>query len=205
LVKELDDLYRIKKSDLIDLERMAEKSAQNILDAIKDSRKVALDRVINGLGIRHVGEHTARQLALRFRTLEALMAASADELLAVRDIGSEVARSIGEYFAEPRNRRAVERLMAELEIQPPPAPLQGRAALRDKTFVLTGTLEGLTRDEAEERILASGGRVTASVSRKTDFVVAGADPGSKLRKAQELGVKILDEAEFVKLLGETVE
>jgi len=205
LVKELDDLYRIKKSDLIDLERMAEKSAQNILDAIKDSRKVALDRVINGLGIRHVGEHTARQLALRFRTLEALMAASADELLAVRDIGSEVAHSIVEYFAEPRNRRAVERLMAELEIQPPPAPLQGRAALRDKTFVLTGTLEGLTRDEAEERILASGGRVTASVSRKTDFVVAGADPGSKLRKAQELGVKILDEAEFVKLLGETVE
>jgi DNA ligase (NAD+) len=204
-VKELDDLYRIKKSDLLELERMADKSAQNVLDAITRSRKVALDRVINGLGIRHVGEHTARQLALRFRTLEALMAATADELLAVRDIGGEVAHSIEEYFAEPRNRRAVERLMAELDIQPPPAPPQGRGALRDKTFVLTGTLEGLTRDEAEERILASGGRVTASVSRKTDFVVAGADPGSKLRKAQELGVKTLDEAEFVKLLGETVE
>jgi len=204
-VKELDDLYRIKKSDLLELERMADKSAQNVLDAITRSRKVALDRVINGLGIRHVGEHTARQLALRFRTLDALMAATADELLAVRDIGGEVAHSIEEYFAEPRNRRAVERLMAELDIQPPPAAPQGRGALRDKTFVLTGTLEGLTRDEAEERILASGGRVTASVSRKTDFVVAGADPGSKLRKAQELGVKTLDEAEFVKLLGETVE
>ena len=203
LVKELDDLYRIKKSDLLELERMADKSAQNVLDAIKRSRQIALDRVINGLGIRHVGEHTARQLALRFRTLEALMAATSDELLAVRDIGGEVAHSIEEYFAEPRNRQAVERLMAELDIQPPPAPPQGRGALRDKTFVLTGTLEALTRDEAEERILASGGRVTASVSRKTDFVVAGADPGSKLRKAQDLGVKTLDEAEFVELLGET--
>lgn len=205
LVKELDDLYRIKKSDLLGLERMADKSARNILDAISRSRRVALDRVINGLGIRHVGEHTARQLALRFRTLEALMAATADDLLAVRDIGGEVARSIGEYFAEPRNRRAVERLMAELAIQPPPAPPQGRGALRDKTFVLTGTLAGLTREEAERRILASGGRVTSSVSRKTDFVVAGADPGSKLRKAQEFSVKILDEAEFVELLGESRE
>ena len=205
LVKELDDLYRIKKSDLLGLERLADKSAQNILDAIARSRRAALDRLINGLGIRHVGEHTARQLALRFRTLEALMDASEDKLLAVRDIGSEVAHSIREYFAEPRNRRAVERLMSELVIEPPPAPPQGRGALRDKTFVLTGTLESLTRDEAEQRILTSGGRVTTSVSRKTDFVVAGADPGSKLRKAQELGVKILDEAEFVKLLGETRE
>ena len=205
LVKELDDLYRIKKSDLLELERMADKSAQNVLDAITRSRRVALDRIINGLGIRHVGEHTARQLASRFRTLEVLMAATADDLLAVRDIGDEVAHSIGEYFAEPRNRQVVERLLAELEIQPPPAPPQGRAALRDKTFVLTGTLAALTREEAEQRILASGGRVTATVSRKTDFVVAGAEPGSKLRKAQELGIKTLDETEFVQLLDETRE
>jgi DNA ligase (NAD+) len=202
LVKELDDIYRIKKSDLLELERFADKSAQNVLDAIDHSRKVALDRVINGLGIRHVGEHTARQLALRFQKLEALMDASEDELLAVRDIGAEVAHSIREYFAEPRNRQAVERLMKELVIEPPPTPPQGRGALRDKTFVLTGTLDSLTRDEAERRILASGGRVTSSVSRKTDFIVAGVDPGSKLRKAQELGVKTLDEAEFVKLLDE---
>ncbi len=128
------------------------------------------------------------------------MAASEDELLAVRDIGAEVARSIREYFAEPRNLRAVERLAAILEIAPVAEPAGGRAALRDKTFVLTGTLEGMTREEAEQRIMAAGGRVTSSVSRKTDFVVAGAEPGSKLRKAAELGVRTLDEGEFRKLI-----
>jgi DNA ligase (NAD+) len=202
LVRELDDLYKIKKADLLKLERMAEKSAQNILDAIARSRDAALDRLINGLGIRHVGESTARQLALRFHTITALVEAAEDELTAVRDIGGEVARSIREYFAEPRNRQAVERLARELRIAPPPEPPQGRAALRDKSFVLTGTLDTMTRDEAERRILAAGGRVTSAVSRKTDFVVAGADAGSKLRKAQELGVRILDEAGLTALLGE---
>lgn len=202
LVTELDDLYKLKKDDLLRLERLADKSAQNILDAISRSRKVTLDRLINGLGIRHVGEHTARQLATRFRNIEALMDASENELTGVRDIGGEVARSIREYFDEPRNRKAVERLARELEIEPPAAaPIDGRAALRDKSFVLTGTLEGLTRDEAEQRILAAGGRVTSAVSRKTDYVVAGADPGSKLRKAQELGVTVLDEAGLLRLLG----
>ena len=202
LVRELDNLYKIKKDDLLKLERMAEKSAQNILDAIARSRDAALDRLINGLGIRHVGESTARQLALRFRTITALMEAGEDELTAVRDIGGEVARNIREYFAEPRNRQAVERLARELRIAPPPEPPRGRAALRDKSFVLTGTLDTMTRDEAERRILAAGGRVTSAVSRKTDFVVAGADAGSKLRKAQELGVRILDEAGLTALLGE---
>jgi DNA ligase (NAD+) len=200
LVKELDDLYKLKKPDLVGLERMAEKSAQNILDSIERSREASLDRVINGLGIRHVGEHTARQLALRFRSLDALMAASEDDLRAVRDIGAEVARSIREYFDEPRNRNAVARLTRELKIKPVAAAADGRAALRDKSFVLTGSLESMTREEAERKILAAGGRVTSAVSRKTDFVVAGADPGSKLRKAQELGVKTLDEDAFVKLL-----
>jgi DNA ligase (NAD+) len=203
LVRELDDLYKIKKDDLLKLERMAEKSAQNILDAIARSRNVTLDRLINGLGIRHVGESTARQLALRFGSIEALMDASEEELTAVRDIGGEVARSIREYFAEPRNRRAVERLARELHIEAPPKPAPGRSALRDKSFVLTGGLESMTREEAEQRILAVGGRVTSAVSRKTDFVVAGADPGSKLRKAQELGVRTLDEAGFIELLGGT--
>ena len=203
LVKELDHLYRLNKDELLKLDRMAEKSAQNVLDAIARSRHVALDRVINGLGIRHVGEHTARQVALRFQRLEVLLTVTEEELLAVRDIGPEVARSIVEYFAEPRNRRAVECLTDELKIQPPQAPSAGRGVFRDKTFVLTGTLAGLTRDEAEQRILAGGGRVTSSVTRKTDFVVAGADPGSKLRKARELGIKTLDESAFVKLLGES--
>jgi len=200
LVRELDDLYKLKKSDLLGLERMADKSAQNILDAIARSREVALERLINGLGIRHVGEHTARQLALRFGNLRALTMADEEELRAVRDIGPEVARSIRQYFDEPRNRHAVERLAQELKIAVPATETDERSRLRDRSFVLTGTLATMTREEAEEKILAAGGRVTSSVSRKTDFVVVGAEPGSKLRKARELGVETLDEPEFVKLL-----
>lgn len=200
LVKELDDIYRLTAEQIAGLDRMGEKSAANLIAAIERSRHTTLDRVINGLGIRHVGEHTARQLAIRFRTLGELIDAGEEELLSVRDIGAEVARSIREYFAEPRNRRAVERLAELLEIAPVAVPAEGREALRGKTFVLTGGLEAMTRDEAERRILSAGGRVSASVSRKTDFVVAGADPGSKLRKAEQLGVKVLNERDFLKLL-----
>jgi DNA ligase (NAD+) len=200
LVRELDDLYKLKKSDLLGLERMADKSAQNVLDAIERSREVALERLINGLGIRHVGEHTARQLALRFGKLHALMTATEDDLRAVRDIGPEVAHSIRQYFDEPRNLQAVERLGQELKITAPAAPADGRSHLRDRSFVLTGTLATMSREAAEEKILAAGGRITSSVSRKTDFVVVGAEPGSKLRRALELGVKTLDEQDFVRLL-----
>jgi DNA ligase (NAD+) len=200
LVKELDDLYKLRKAQVIELERMADKSAQNVIDSIERSRHTTLDRLINALGIRHVGEHTARQLALRFGSIGALMAASEDDLRAVRDVGPEVARSIREYFDEPRNRNAVERLVKQLDIQPSAAPVEGRGALRDKSFVITGTLETMTRDEAERRVLAAGGRVTSAVSRKTDFVVAGADPGSKLRRAADLGVRTLNEQEFITLL-----
>jgi DNA ligase (NAD+) len=180
---------------------MAKKSAQNVVDAIQKSRKTTLDRVINGLGIRHVGEHTARQLALRFKTLEALSAASQDDLSAVRDIGGEVARSIREYFDEPRNLGAVRRLEEQLEITVPAEP-SGRGALREKTFVLTGTLNSMSREDAEGKIMAAGGKVTGSVSRKTDFVVAGAEPGSKLKKARDLGVRVVDEAGLLELLRE---
>jgi len=200
MLKELDEIFDLTAEQIAGLDRMAAKSAQNLIDAIERSRTVALDRVINGLGIRHVGEHTARQLALRFRTLEALMGASEDDLRAVRDIGDEVARSIREYCDEPRNRDAVVRLARKLTIVPPPAPVEGRGALRGKSFVLTGTLESMTREEAEQKILAAGGRVTSAVSRKTDYVVAGAEAGSKLRKAGELGVKALDESEFLTLI-----
>src|SRR6266851_1417167 len=202
LVRELDDLYKLKKEQLTGLERMADKSAQNVLDSIERSRKTTLDRVINALGIRHVGEHTARQLALRFRTIQALMDASEDELLSVRDIGPEVAHSIREYFDEPRNRKAVERLVDHLKIEMPPQA-EGHGALRDKSFVLTGSLATMSREEAERKIMAAGGRVTSSVSRKTDYVVAGSDAGSKLRKASELGVRTLDEDELLKLLSES--
>src|SRR5713101_3282648 len=202
LVRELDDLYKLKKEQQTGLERMADKSAQNVLDSIERSRKTTLDRVVNALGIRHVGEHTARQLALRFRTIQALMDASEDELLSVRDIGPEVAHSIREYFDEPCNRKAVERLVEYLEIEMPPQA-EGHGALRDKSFVLTGSLATMSREEAERKIMAAGGRVTSSVSRKTDYVVAGSDAGSKLRKASELGVRTLDENELLKLLGES--
>ncbi len=201
MVKELDDIFSLTPEQLAGLDRMAEKSARNVFDAIQRSRRTTLERVINGLGIRHVGEHTARQLAMRFKTLEALSKAGEDELRAVRDIGDEVARSIREYFDEPRNLHAVRRLEKILDIEVPSEPA-GRSALRDKTFVLTGTLSSMQRDEAERRILAAGGRVTSSVSRKTDYVVAGEEPGSKLRKATELGVQVLDEKAFLELLGE---
>jgi DNA ligase (NAD+) len=200
LVKELDDLFKLKHEQLAELERMADKSARNVIDAIAAARKTTLDRFINGLGIRHVGEHTARQLALKFRTMERLAEASEDELLSVRDIGAEVAHSIREYFAEPRNMQAVKRLIAILEVEPV-AEVQGRGALRDKTFVLTGALDSMTREEAERKIMAAGGRVTSSVSRKTDFVVAGAEAGSKLKKATDLGVRVLDEKGLIAILG----
>ncbi|MFZ2060819.1 MAG: NAD-dependent DNA ligase LigA, partial [Candidatus Binatus sp.] len=203
LVKELDDLFGLTKDQLSGLERMADKSAQNVLDAIQKARKTTLDRFINGLGIRHVGEHTARQLALKFKTMDALADASEDDLLGVRDIGNEVAHSIREYFDEPRNLKAVKRLIKLLDVEVP-AVVEGRGALRDKTFVLTGTLESMTREEAERRIMAAGGRVTSSVSRKTDFVVAGAEPGSKLKKAQDLGVRVLDQKGLESVLAGTI-
>jgi DNA ligase (NAD+) len=198
LVKELDDIYKLKDKmpQLLALERMGEKSAENLVANIENSRKAPLDRVINAIGIRHVGEHTARQLAIRFGSLDALAAANEVELTSVRDIGSEVAHSIREYFDEPRNLKAIKRLEKELHIEKTRVA-EGRGPFRDKTFVLTGTLETMTREEAEQKILEGGGRVSGSVSRKTDFVVVGADPGSKARKAAELGVKVLDEKEFV--------
>ena len=199
LVKELDDLFGLKQQQLAELDRMADKSARNVFEAIDRSRKTSLDRFINGLGIRHVGEHTARQLALKFRTMQALAEASEDDLLGVRDIGAEVAHSIREYFDEPRNMKAVKRLIDLLEVEAP-AEVQGRGALRDKTFVLTGTLDSMTREEAERKIMAAGGRVTSSVSRKTDFVVAGAEAGSKLKKATDLGVRVLDEKGLIAIL-----
>jgi DNA ligase (NAD+) len=199
LVRELADLYTLTREQLANLERMGDKSAQNLLDNIEASRHTTLDRFINGLGIRHVGEHTARQLALRFKSIEALAQASEEDLLRIRDIGPEVARSIREYFDEPRNRKAVEKLVRFFHLKVP-AETAGRGPLRDKTFVLTGTLETMTREEAEQKILAAGGRVTSSVSKKTDYVVAGAAPGSKLNRAQELGVQTLDEKRFAALL-----
>jgi DNA ligase (NAD+) len=202
MLRELGDIYTLAAEQLAELERMGEKSASNLIENINRSRHTTLDRLINGLGIRHVGEHTARQLAQHFHDIHRLQHASEDELLAVRDIGPEVARSIGEYFAEAHNTRALQRLLenAKFNFESLPEP-GGRGPLRDKTVLLTGSLKQWTRSEAEQKVLAAGGRISSSVSRKTDFVVAGEEAGSKLRKARELGVKIIDEEELGRMLS----
>ncbi|GAB1458354.1 NAD-dependent DNA ligase LigA [Thauera sp.] len=204
IVKTPVDLYRLGVLALANLERMGEKSAQNLLMAIEKSRSTTLARFIFALGIRNVGEATARDLARHFGNLDALVAADVDALQQVPDVGPIVAECIAEFFAEPHNREVIEQLRAAgvhwAEGEP-----QGTVAgaLAGKTFVLTGTLPTLSRDEAKARIEAQGGKVAGSVSKKTHYVVVGADAGSKLDKAQALGLAILDEDGLRALLNES--
>ncbi len=199
LVKDVSDLYRLTEDDLIPLERFAEKSAANIIAAIKASKQVRLGRFIYALGIRFVGEATALLLARQFQTLEALMAASEDDLLQVEGVGPQVAGSIREYFQNPRNLKLIAGLKdAGVEILKPEAP--AATPLAGKTFVFTGGLEHFSREAAKAAVTARGGRVSSSVSAQTDYVVVGADPGSKYAKARDLGVMTLDEAAFEELL-----
>jgi DNA ligase (NAD+) len=201
IVRTPADLYKLGLAKVAGLERMAEKSAGNLLAAIDRSRHSTLARFIFALGIRNVGEATAKDLAAHFGSLDALMEADETALLDVAEVGPVVAASIAEFFAEPHNREVVEQLRAAgvswAESAPRP---QGRGPLLGKTLVLTGTLPHMTRDEAKARIEAVGGKVTGSVSTRTDYVVAGAEAGSKLVRARELGVAILDEAGLLGLL-----
>jgi len=201
LVKTPADLFKLGFGSIAGLERMADKSAANILAALERARSTTLERFIYALGIRHVGESTARDLARHFGSLEAVMDASEDELLQVTDVGPVVAASVARFFAERHNREVVDQLRAAgvhwKEGQAAPR-VAGRLA--GKTFVLTGTLPNWTRDEAKERIEAAGGKVAGSVSKKTDFVVAGAEAGSKLDKAVELGVTVIDETRLRTML-----
>ena len=186
---------------LANLERMADKSAGNLVDAIEASKRTTLARFIFALGIRNVGEKTAKDLARHFGSIDALMAADEARLQQVPDVGPIVASSVAQFFAEPHNREVIEQLRAAgltWEEGAPQETVAGRLA--GKTFVLTGTLPVLTRDEAGALIEAAGGKVSGSVSKKTDFVVAGAEAGSKLDKAQRLGITILDEAGLRALL-----
>jgi len=202
IVKTPADLYKLGLLALANLERMAEKSAANILAAIEKSRATTLARFIYALGIRNVGEATARDLARHFGSLDALLAADEVALQQVPDVGPVVAASIARFCAEPHNVEVIEQLRAAGVHWPAgePAPAV-TSAIAGKTFVLTGTLPTLTREAAKELIEASGGKVAGSVSKKTDYVVAGAEAGSKLDKAQQLGVTILDETQFLDLLN----
>jgi len=200
LVKNVADIYDLSKKDLLSLDRFADKSAQNILDEIENSKKLPLERVIYGLGIRMVGERTAQFLAEHFGSMEALEQAGVEELQNVDEVGPRIAESIVEFFSIPANRKLVDRL-SDAGLTLKGKKKERGTKLVGKTFVLTGTLAKHTRDEAKKMIEDAGGKVTGSVSKKTDYVVAGADAGSKLDKAKELGVAVIDEAEMERLAG----
>ena len=200
MVKNVADIYKITEADLLNLERMGEKSAQNVLKEIGASKKLPLERVIFGLGIRFVGERTAQFLSEHFGSMDALMNASEEELQQVNEVGPRIARSIAEFFQEPKNRELVEQLRkAGLTLTG--NKKQRGTQLAGKTFVLTGTMPRYSRDQAKKLIEDAGGRVSGSVSKKTDYVVAGEDAGSKLDKAKELGVPIIDEKKMEDLVG----
>jgi DNA ligase (NAD+) len=203
-VRDFAVLYTLDVMTLAKLDRLAEKSAGNLVQALDRSRERGLARLLFGLGIRHAGERVASILAAHYGSLDALAQAPADELAEINDIGPVIAESVHQFFANVDNQHTIERLreagVRMTEAGSPGAETAVRQVLSGKVFVLTGTLPHMTRDEARDRITAVGGRVTSSVSRKTDYVVAGADPGSKHDKAQQLGVTIIDEAGLDQLL-----
>jgi DNA ligase (NAD+) len=200
LVKNVADLYKLTKDDLLQLERMGEKSAENVLAEIEASKKLPLERVIYGLGIRFVGERTAQFLAEHFGDLDAIMKASAEELEEVNEVGPRIAESIVEFFGDEHNRKLVSDLR-KAGLTFTGQKKEKGTKLAGKTFVLTGTLARHTRDGAKKMIEDAGGRVSGSVSKKTDYVVAGSDAGSKLDKARELGVSVIGEEELEGLAG----
>jgi DNA ligase (NAD+) len=199
LVKNVADIYRLTKDDLLKLERMGDKSAENVLEEIEKSKKLPLERVIYGLGIRMVGERTAQFLAEHFGSMDTLVKAGEEELQEVNEVGPRIAQSIVEFFQEPKNRALVKQLN-DLGLRMTGTKKARGTKLAGKTFVLTGTLTHFTRDQTKKMIEDAGGRVSGSVSKKTDYVVAGDDAGSKLEKAKELGVKVIGEKEMQELI-----
>jgi len=202
LVASVADIYQLTLEQLVDLERMAKKSSEKLLRNIDASRQQPLPRVLNALGIRFVGERTAELLAETFGSLDRIAAAGQEELTAAQEVGPKVAESIWRFFREPRNQELVERLReAGLKFEhrvarPKGGPLEGL------TFVLTGTLPSMTREETKARIEAAGGKVTGSVSKATNYVVAGEAAGSKLDKARALGIPVIDQARLEEMLGQ---
>lgn len=203
LVKTLADVFKLEVHHLLLLDRMGQKSAENLIQAINKVRRPPLNRLVYALGIRHVGETTARDLAQHFGSLQALQEADEQALLAVHDVGPVVAASVRHFFQEPHNQEALVQLL-NADVTPEQAQRRADSAalpFAGKTFVITGTLPSMSRDEATRRVLEAGGKVSGSVSKKTAFVLAGAEAGSKLTKAQELGVAILDEEQFLAMLA----
>jgi DNA ligase (NAD+) len=199
LVNDISDLYFISMADLVQMERMADKSARNLLEAIDKSKGAGLERLIYALGIRHCGEHTSKVLVSNLGTLEAIMKADETSLLEIKEIGPEIARSIVRFFKQKGNRDTIDCLKSagiSFDVQ----TTVTERSLEGKTFVLTGSLEGFTREEAKRVVAGKGGKVSSSVSSKTDFLIAGEAPGSKLKKAEELKISILSEEEFRKLI-----
>ncbi|NIO05939.1 MAG: NAD-dependent DNA ligase LigA [Proteobacteria bacterium] len=200
LVTDIADLYNLERESLASLERMADKSAQNICDALNKSKKKPLARFLYGLGIRHVGEHLSELLAHEFGSLERLSKSNEEELMAIDEVGPEVAQSVARFFQDPKNMEILKRLKkAGLMIDEPSVARLEK--LEGKTFVFTGTLESLRRDEARDLVESLGGRTASSVSKRVDYLVVGVDPGSKVDRAREFGVQIVTEEEFKKMIG----
>ena len=201
IIRTLPDLYKLGLTALANLDRMADKSATNLLSAIEKSKQTTLPRFMFGLGIRHVGEATAKELARNFGKLDAIMDATEEQLLAVSDVGPIVAKSLRTFFDQPHNREVVEQLRAcgVTWEEGEPAAITAKP-LSGKTFVITGTLPTLSRDQAKDMLEAAGAKVAGSVSKKTDYLLAGEDAGSKLVKARELGVAVIDEQTTLALL-----
>jgi len=199
IIKDAADLFTLTVGDLEPLERFAQKSAQNLVEAVGKSKHISLARFINALGIAHVGEETAEDLAQNFGTLEKLQKVTVEELLNMNGVGDRTAKSIVNYFANKKNIEFVDKLVKNgVVIKPIQKKTGGK--LMGKTFVLTGSLESMSRDEAKQKIKDLGGEISESVSKKTSYVVVGAEPGSKYDKAKKLGVSILDEKEFLEMI-----
>jgi DNA ligase (NAD+) len=201
LIADYADLYYLKKEDLVELERMGEKSSQNLIDAIEKSKDNSLAQLIYGIGIRFVGSKAARLLSENFRSLEALKTATQEQLSEIHEIGDVMAESVVNFFRDENNLRVLKKLEeAGVRTEAREPEDQGEKILADKTFVVTGTLANYSRREIKELIQSLGGRVTGSISKKTDYLIVGENPGSKYDKAQKLGIVILNESEFEKLI-----
>jgi DNA ligase (NAD+) len=200
LVGDVADLYRLTREDFFRFERMGDKLAENLLDAIAASKRRPLSRFLYALGIRHVGEHLAKVLARQFGSLEALAKTGRDELLAIHEVGPQVADSVVNFFQSQRNREILNKLL-EAGVSPKEEERRAGGPLSGKTFVFTGALTRFSRKEAQEMVERLGGRAAGSVSKKTDYVVAGEEAGSKLDKARELGVSVLSEEAFLEMMA----